>query len=268
MGIKYATNPDGTLDFDKYKAAIKNMMIQFQERSPGVVQLLGGLAEQQPTMGDPETAMMSRMSGGGDNSASSKIVSGSFKGDSGATYNWEDSGAKAAASGLETRARNLENMKMAAAPALAIINNLEKSWGEAFKDAPEKGLPLGYGVGKSIEAFGQTDTAVKSYLDTASAQMSLLVKGLGEKGVLTKQDVERVERAIPKQFTSKDLASRNFAAIRQTIMGGIQNYLNSGGDPSVLQGLMGGQGGGIQQGAPQQAAPQRTKTIGRFQVGY
>lgn len=57
MVVKYATNPDGTLDERKYKTGIKNMMINIHDRAPGAMQLLGSLAEQTPGMGDTQAAM-------------------------------------------------------------------------------------------------------------------------------------------------------------------------------------------------------------------
>ena len=133
-----------------------------------------------------------------------------------------------------------EAMRSSSAPALSMIDQLEKNWNKAFPKAPEKGLGrIPYGVGKSAEAFSQSNPDVASYLQTRLAFLSLITRGLGEKGVLTNVDIERVNKAIPTQFTSRAVSKLNFQTIRQIIAGGIQKYLQSGGDPSVIENVLG-----------------------------
>lgn len=136
----------------------------------------------------------------------------------------------AAAEANIKRAGNLEELKKNAAPGLGIIDTLETKWEDAFSDRAEFGVPIKQGIRGIGERLNQTPYGNKqaSYMQTADAQMSMLVRALGEKGVLTNQDIARVKRAIPMDFTSKDLAKRNFQAIRDTIASAHERYLREG----------------------------------------
>lgn len=116
-------------------------------------------------------------------------------------------------------------------PAKNILTKLQEEWFKAFPDAPEEGVGrFQYGIGKSIEAVAQTDENVASYLATRKAFLSLLVRGLGEKGVLTNIDIERIEQAIPSQWTVKKVARKNFETIEDILTSAAESFVNKGGD--------------------------------------
>jgi len=134
-----------------------------------------------------------------------------------------------------TKAANIEELKKSAAPAAALIDSLEAKWKEAFPNMPEKGLGvLLSGIENTRKSLYRQDPKIRSYLTTREAFLSLLTRGLGEKGVLTNVDIQRVAKAIPGQATGAETAKLNFGTVRQIITGAVGAYLSSGGDPAVV----------------------------------
>jgi hypothetical protein len=131
----------------------------------------------------------------------------------------------------------LEDMKANAAPAIGMIDTLEKMWGKAFEKNPKTGVDIGQGVSEWVGAKTMNDTAAANYLTTMDAFLAKTVRALGEKGVLTEKDIGRIAKAMPKNFTSQDLAKANFATIRSIMTSGIQEYIKMG--PAVGNTRMG-----------------------------
>jgi hypothetical protein len=137
----------------------------------------------------------------------------------------DDYGVQAAGQGQIKSAQLKQEMEAAAAPALAIVDDLEKSWNKAFPNAPEKGSRMIQGAGDVIGgSWLRGNSDIRSYLTTKAALLTKLSRGLGEKGMITDKDVARVNQALADAFTNKETARKNFAVIRSIISGGIQRY--------------------------------------------
>lgn len=140
--------------------------------------------------------------------------------------------------GKETKQTKLAEIDATMQPARNILSELKNNYYTAFPSAPQTGKGMArfkYGAGKSMEAFTQENKDVASYLQTRQAFLSLLVRGLGEKGVLTNTDIARVEKAIPSQWTTKNVAEQNFRTIENILNAATQRYVNSGGNLSDIQ---------------------------------
>ena len=85
-----------------------------------------------------------------------------------------------------------------------------------------------------IEALKDPREAA-AYLNTRKAYLSLLVRGLGEKGVLTNPDIERVATSIGTQWNTKTVALDQFDRLEKLLSADMQNYIDNGGDPAVIQ---------------------------------
>lgn len=138
-------------------------------------------------------------------------------------------------------------------PALNIIRTLKQDWQKAFPDAPVIGEGLKrfeYGAGKTWDAFTQENPEAAAYLNTRKAYLSLLVRGLGEKGVLTNPDIERVATSIGTQWDTKTVALDQFNRLEKLLSADMQNYIDNGGDPAVIQEIANSinmQSGGVSQ---------------------
>lgn len=71
----------------------------------------------------------------------------------------------------------------------------------------------------------------KLFVSTREAMLSLLTKATGEVGVLTTQDVERIDRALPAYGDSADLAlrkSQSFTEVLQSVLtGAVSAYIGT-----------------------------------------
>ena len=119
-----------------------------------------------------------------------------------------------------------------AAPALAIVDELENAWSEAFKNAPKTGSKFIQGTGDVVGgSWLRQNDAIRSYLTTKSALLTKMARGLGEKGVITDKDVARVNQALADAYTNKNTAKKNFGVIRNIISSGFIRYAKGGSVP-------------------------------------
>ena len=152
----------------------------------------------------------------------------------------ESKASQLATKGEETvavkRAERMAQME----PALRIVKDLRKDWFNAFPEAPEVGEGLSrfeHGIQKSLESFTQENPKVASYLRTRMSRLSLLVRGLGEKGVLTDRDIYRTAIAVPDQWDTKSVARMNFDELEDALNEDISNYLEKGGNISAINNI-------------------------------
>ena len=146
--------------------------------------------------------------------------------------------SEASAAAMKTEATKGAEQKAAMKPALNIIRTLKQDWQKAFPDAPVVGEGLKrfeYGAGKTWDAFTQENPEAAAYLNTRKAYLSLLVRGLGEKGVLTNPDIERVATSIGTQWDTKTVAIDQFNRLEKLLSADMQNYIDNGGDPAIIQ---------------------------------
>jgi hypothetical protein len=125
----------------------------------------------------------------------------------------------------QTRTKKLAEIEAYMIPARNMIGQLKTSYSKALSTAPEKGLErFRYGAEKSLETFAQTNPEVASYLQTREAFLSMIVRGLGERGMLTNTDIQRINKALPSQWTTKSVAEQNFKALEGILNSVFQRY--------------------------------------------
>lgn len=137
------------------------------------------------------------------------------------------------ASGLSaTEKQAVEQAKV----GLNLVDTLEgeynKVQGEGLT-AQSSGLGLLGGIKGSLAAASQTSPSAAAYDQTKQAFLSKLSRASGEKGVLTDQDIKRIEKAIPSFYDTPEVASEKLALIRQIIGGAIESKTASGQDNNL-----------------------------------
>ena len=85
-----------------------------------------------------------------------------------------------------------------------------------FKNIPEI---LGQASRVTLDSLSKKDPDANAFLTSIDAFSSLITRGLGEKGVLTTQDVQRVIKALPSRFDTVATATKNLQVIRSILDG-------------------------------------------------
>lgn len=123
--------------------------------------------------------------------------------------------------------------------------NLLDTVGKAYGELQTKGLTAKEGgINRFIQgakgqfaAFTQEGTngaAAAAYNDSVNAFLSKLSRATGEKGVLNNQDIERIQKAIPKFTDTPETAQRKLQFVRDIIQGAIDSKMkNPLGDTST-----------------------------------
>lgn len=169
---------------------------------------------------------------GSSNTTKGNVVTGVDYSPSGPTVHTTNLDASSAVQTQKEEISNMAAMKKDMAPAKAVIDMLEQKYNDAFFDAPSaaQGVAgtLQYGLEKTGESWSRTNPQVRSYLATKEAFLSRVVRGLGERGVLTDTDIKRVAKSLSTQWTSKEEAKLNFDAIKGIIENGYKEYAQYG----------------------------------------
>ena len=104
--------------------------------------------------------------------------------------------------------------------ALGIVDSLEEMSGGLFK--PFDGITQRAIVsGTNFKDYmGGQNTSLSTYVDARKGTLSMIVRALGEKGVLTQQDIQRIQSFIPSVFPipdTPDAANNKFNQLRGII---------------------------------------------------
>lgn len=108
--------------------------------------------------------------------------------------------------------------------ALNIVDQLEQSFGKAGGGQGRLGGTL-----SSLRGKAGLNSNVSVYNDARTGFMSNVARALGEKGVLTDQDIERVGRLFPTPSATPQEAAAKWAQIRSIISGGINKFQSAYG---------------------------------------
>ena len=103
---------------------------------------------------------------------------------------------------------------------LNLVDVLENQYSKVQQEGLTAGSPgLGIlgGVRGSAAALSQTSPNAAAYENTKQAFLSKLARASGEKGVLTDQDIKRIEKTIPSFYDTPDTAAAKLAIVRQII---------------------------------------------------
>ncbi|MEK6879424.1 MAG: hypothetical protein AABY22_07450, partial [Nanoarchaeota archaeon] len=79
----------------------------------------------------------------------------------------------------------------------------------------------------TLDSLSKKDPNAVSFLRAIDAFSSLITRGLGEKGVLTTQDVQRVIKALPGRFDTIESAINNLSIIRGILDGAKEASIKS-----------------------------------------
>lgn len=108
------------------------------------------------------------------------------------------------------------------ATALNVLGELRNVYGKVqaqglTAQAPGFGRVAG-GVRGGIAALTQASPEAGVYIDTKSGFMSLLSRGLGERGVLTDKDINRIDKAIPDFTDTPEKAAQSWQLIEDILL--------------------------------------------------
>jgi hypothetical protein len=95
----------------------------------------------------------------------------------------------------------------------------------AFKKGVSRGLGSAGAFGVvPAQAFGMADEGAMSFGNTKEAFGTQVARGLGERGVVTNQDVERIFRALPKNNDTVSVRTNNRVFIKKVLSDRINQY--------------------------------------------
>lgn len=124
--------------------------------------------------------------------------------------------------------------------ALNIVDSLEQSFGRA--GGGQGRIP---GLAATIAGKAGFNNNVNIYNDSRLAFLSQVARTLGEKGVLTDRDIERIARAFPSPTNNPQEAAAKWAQIRSIIRQGIDTsqsaYDGGSATPDLTSALMSSQ---------------------------
>ena len=118
-----------------------------------------------------------------------------------------------------------------------LLNRLRQSYGKA--QTVERGpMALASGAKRSVAAAMQLDPEVSTYSGLRKATLGQAARVIStEKGVMTNQDMQRIEAAIPTQFTAKETGNQQFDQLEGITIDVVKNSINKGrkqrGEPEV-----------------------------------
>lgn len=120
--------------------------------------------------------------------------------------------------------------------ALNIVSQLEQAYNQAGGAQGRLG-----GLASTLAGKAGANDAVSVYNDNKMAFLSNVARSLGEKGVLTDQDIERIAKAFPSPTSTKQEAAAKWAMIKTIINRGLSNATKSygGSDSGGLSSLLG-----------------------------
>ena len=96
---------------------------------------------------------------------------------------------------------------------------------QAFKKGVSRGLGRLSVMGQvPAQMFGRADEGAMSYHQIREAFGTQIARGLGERGVVTNQDVERIMRALPKDNDTVNVRARNKEYINTILRNRIEQY--------------------------------------------
>jgi len=108
---------------------------------------------------------------------------------------------------------------------LSLLGTLKSKFGEIQQQgltATGPGLGILGGVKGSVASLLQNSPQARAYEDAKSAFMSKISRAAGEKGVLTDQDIARIEKAIPNFYDTPETASEKWQLIESIMNSAIK----------------------------------------------
>lgn len=140
----------------------------------------------------------------------------------------------------DKKAAKAQDAVAAGSQALGIVDELEQAYARAGGGQGRIAGTISSFAGKA----GQNDS-VNVYNDSKMGFLSNVARSLGEKGVITDYDIDRIAKLFPSPSSNPAEAAAKWSMIKSIIAGGVQKFENAyspAGAPADLSSL-------IQQGA-------------------
>lgn len=127
----------------------------------------------------------------------------------------------------ETSAKELKKAEHAYNSALGLMNTIENTAFKVIKAQNFQNIP-GQLVRITKGRFTRNPEVV-AYTNAIDAFLSMLTRAAGEKGVLTTIDVNRIKKALPKQYDTVESAKASLATLKSVfnseVQGAVSAYL-------------------------------------------
>lgn len=110
-------------------------------------------------------------------------------------------------------AKNIEGKQI-----LTVLKSVKEAWDTSTASGLPSGGPFGaYGIAKTAAGYAKAEPDVQIYLRYKNAIVSSLRSLVGEKGILSNQDMERIQNLLPDYVLSKDQADKNWVNVRKLL---------------------------------------------------
>ena len=113
-----------------------------------------------------------------------------------------------------TAMNNLNDAKSAFAKATSLVDTLAGNAQKVFTGGALKNL---WNSAMRYNVLDNNVNSAKMYYDTKDSFMSLISRSLGEKGVLTDNDINRVSNALPSAFDNKATADEKIKQLKNVL---------------------------------------------------
>jgi hypothetical protein len=128
---------------------------------------------------------------------------------------------------IQQKAQKAATSSPNSSAAMNVLSSLKSTFEQVQEQglAAETGGIIGRVTGAAkgrAAAITQSSPEAATYKDSTDAFMSLLSRGLGEKGVLTDKDIDRVRKAIPGFSDSPETASNKWKQIENILDGAVK----------------------------------------------
>lgn len=102
---------------------------------------------------------------------------------------------------------------------LAVMKSAKEAWDASTSQGLPTGGPFGaYGLAKTVAGYSKVEPDVQTYLRYKNAIISTLRSLVGEKGVLSNQDMQRIQDLLPDYGLTTEQANKNWANVRKLLI--------------------------------------------------
>ena len=102
---------------------------------------------------------------------------------------------------------------------LAVMKSAKEAWDSSTSSGLPTGGPFGaYGLAKTVAGYSKAEPDVQTYLRYKNAIISTLRGLVGEKGVLSNQDMQRIQDLLPDYGLTSEQASKNWSNVRKLLV--------------------------------------------------
>jgi hypothetical protein len=101
---------------------------------------------------------------------------------------------------------------------LSVMKSVKEAWNDSTSGGLPSGGPFGaYGIAKTVAGYSKAEPDVETYLRYKNAIVSSLRSLVGEKGILSNQDMERIQNLLPDYILTKEQADKSWSNVRKLL---------------------------------------------------